>query len=143
MTRLSIEKLESRRMELLVLKARSDAPAMPCPRPLFAAIELPEPGDNLISKYQGARKHALPSHHAARPRSRCRAEILSGRPGIEGGPPHRQRQGEIHAGVFVRGRGRAPAEEFTQDTRRAAGRTHLQLGRGKIRRGSPFRSPRL
>ena len=31
----------------------------------------------------------------------------------------------------------------SQGARRAAGRTHLQLGRGKIRRGSLFRPPRL
>ncbi len=30
-----------------------------------------------------------------------------------------------------------------QESRRAAGRTHLQLGRGEIRRGPLFRPPRL
>jgi lactoylglutathione lyase len=29
------------------------------------------------------------------------------------------------------------------EPRRAAGRAHLQLGRGEIRRGPPFRPPRL
>ena len=34
-------------------------------------------------------------------------------------------------------------QEQPEDARRAAGRTHLQLGRGEIRRGPPFRPPRL
>ena len=41
----------------------------------------------------------------------------------------------------------APEDEgilkASQGTRRAAGRTHLQLGRGEIRRGPLFRSSRL
>ena len=35
------------------------------------------------------------------------------------------------------------AEEPAQDARGAAGRTHLQLGRGEIRRGPLFRPSRL
>src|SRR6266576_5310874 len=71
-------------------------------------------------QFSGSRKHALSPHHAARPQSRCRAEILSGRARIEGGPSRRQRQGEIHAGVFVCRRGRRTAERI-QGTRRTAG----------------------
>src|SRR5712664_336802 len=91
---------------------------------------------------QGDRKHALSPHHAARPQPRQCAEILPGCVGIERSPPRRQRQGEIYAGVPVRPRRRGPAEN-RQGTRRAAGRTHLQLGRGEIRRGPLFRPPRL
>ena len=40
-------------------------------------------------------------------------------------------------------RGRRPVQGRPAEPRRAAGRAHLQLGRGKIRRGSLLRPPRL
>src|SRR5882672_12241991 len=70
---------------------------------ILLLLNAPKP-TAISSISQGSKKHALSPHHAARPQSRCRTEILSGCAGVEGGPPRRQRQGEIHAGVFVRRR---------------------------------------
>src|SRR4029077_7995692 len=117
----------------------------PCPLLRFAAIDRvasPNTNRNLQSS-QGSKKHALSPHHAARAQSRCRAEILSGCAGAEGGPPHRKRQGPLYAGVSVRARRYRNAEETAADARRAAGRADLQLGRGEIRRGPIFRPSRL
>src|SRR6266480_4999943 len=112
-----------------IANLRDDLPvirASYCTCSSFAAIEILNPKP-ISSIYPGRQEHALSPHHAARPQPRQRAEILPGCAGIEGSPPRRQRQGEIHPGVPVRPRRRRPAES-RQGARCAAGRTHLQLG---------------
>src|SRR5580698_160103 len=99
--------------------------AIPCPIPLLPAMECPTIRPAKSANVQGSKKHALSPHHAARSQSRRRAEILPGRARPEGGPPHRQREGKIHAGVPVRRAGHAPAGETAEDARGAAGGAHL------------------
>src|SRR5437660_846725 len=110
-----------------------------CSRPLplnpLSCYSSPPPETKNPPNVPGSNNHAIPSHHAARAQSRCRAEVLPGCAGAEGGAADRERQGAFHAGVPVLVRRPRGAEEAAADARRAAGRAHLELGRGKIRRG--------